>query len=275
MPGTLILCATPIGNLADISERLVEALASADVIFAEDTRRTAKLLARIGVETPMRSYFSGNERSRSAELVELLTAGSTVAVVSDAGTPTVSDPGASAVAVAVDCKATVTAIPGPSAPATAVSVSGFDGDRFVFEGFLPRKGREREDRIRSIADDTRTTVVFCAPSRVGADLTDLVSAMDPDRRVVVARELTKLHEEIWRGTIRDAAGHWNSVEPRGEFTVVIEGAASATPSLTEAVAATVARIEQGTSMSRAVREIATEHGVRRGELYDAVLDAGV
>ena len=225
MPGTLILCATPIGNLDDVSKRLTDSLHAADVIFAEDTRRTSTLLRAIGVTTPMRSYFAGNEQARNAELVARLTEGATVALVSDAGMPVVSDPGASAVDAAVAAGATVTAVPGPSAPATALAVSGYVGDRFVFEGFLPRKGRERAERLASIAKDSRPTVLFCATRRVGADLAALAEVVDRERGVVVTRELTKLHEEIWRGTVRDAATHCSDDKAnRGEFTVVVSPA---------------------------------------------------
>jgi 16S rRNA (cytidine1402-2'-O)-methyltransferase len=224
MPGTLILCATPIGNLDDVSTRLNDALASADVILAEDTRRTSKLLHALGVTTPMRSYFAGNEQARNAELVRHLSDGATVALVSDAGMPVVSDPGASAVGAAVTVGAVVTAVPGPSAPVTALAISGFDGDRFVFEGFLPRKGAVRATRLASIAADSRTTVIFCATRRVGVDLAELADLVDDERQIVVTRELTKLHEEVWRGTVREAAAEFSDdTKNRGEFTVVGHG----------------------------------------------------
>lgn len=270
MSGTLILCATPIGNLGDTSTRLAETLAAADVIYAEDTRRTAKLLAHLGVSKPMRSYFAGNERSRNTELADDLADGKVVALVSDAGMPAVSDPGASAVQVAIEAGATVTAIPGPSAPVTAVAIAGFGGDRYVFEGFLPRKGRERATRLASIASDERTTVFFCAPKRVGKDLTDLGEWAMPDRRVVVTRELTKIYEEVWRGTLSEAVVHWVDGNHRGEFTVVIEGAESVPADLASAIEQVRALTESGEPTSSAVKAVAASTGVRKNDLYDAM-----
>ena len=181
------MCATPIGNLDDVSPRLASELSNADLIFAEDTRRTAKLLNHLGIDTPMRSYFAGNERTRNEELGRSLSEGARVALVSDAGTPVVSDPGASAVKAAIEAGAEVTAIAGPSAPIVALSLSGFDGDRFVFDGFLPRKGRGRSESLADIRSETRTTIIFSAPSRIAVDLADLAEACGADRQVVVAR----------------------------------------------------------------------------------------
>ena len=273
MPGTLVLCATPIGNLGDASPRLNDALETADVIFAEDTRRTGQLLNHLGVKTPMRSYFAGNEIARNRELGRLLAEGKTVALVSDAGMPVVSDPGLSAVNVAVECNATVTAIPGPSAPTMAIALSGFSGDRFVFDGFLPRKGADRSGAIAAIASEQRATVLFSATRRAAADITDLAGALDPSRRIVVARELTKLHEEVWRGTLAEAAEHWASREPKGEFTLVIEGANEVGPDLDTAKSMVKVRMGDGLPMSGAVKEVAEATGVSRRELYDAVLKA--
>ena len=250
-----------------------DTLQSADVIFAEDTRRTGQLLTHLGVATPMRSYFAGNERSRNDQLRELLADEKTVAFVSDAGMPVVSDPGFSAVNVAVECEATVTAVPGPSAPVTAIAMSGFTGDRFVFDGFLPRKGQVRSAALSSIASQSRPTVLFCATRRVASDLADLAEALDASRKVVVARELTKLHEEVWRGTVRQAADHWATNEPRGEFTIVIDGAATVAPDFESALEMVAVRVGDGMSMSGAVKEVAESTGVSRRELYDAVLKA--
>lgn len=271
-PGTLILCATPIGNLGDLSDRAAEALRSADVIFAEDTRRTGKLLQHIGASTPMRSFFAHNERSRLDELTRRLEQGETVVMVSDAGMPVVSDPGASAVNAAVSAGACVSALPGPSAVVTAVAVSGFNGDRFVFDGFLPRRGRARAAALGAIVTQERTTVLFAAPNRVVQDLEDLADVIDPDRRIVVARELTKLHEEIWRGTVREGADHWSTeASIRGEITVIIEGATRPEPDLAEAGEAAERLIDQGTTPSDAVRQVAAGSGVSRRELYDLII----
>ena len=266
-----MVCATPIGNLDDVSPRLAAALRDADVVFAEDTRRTAKLMAHVGAEAPMKSFFVGNERKRLPQLGELLAGGATVALVSDAGTPGVSDPGASAVALATEIGASVTAVAGPSAVTTAVSVSGFDGDRFVFDGFLPRKGGVRSRALGDVAHDNRTHVIFAAPSRIDRDLADLARVCGPDRRVVVTRELTKLHEEIWRGSLAEAAATFTGDRARGEMVVVVEGAEMPPASMDEARATVDDLIANGRSTSDAVREAASVHGVSRRELYDQVV----
>lgn len=271
MPGKLILCGTPIGNLSDASSRLQAALADADLIYAEDTRRAATLLRALDVRTPVRSYFVGNEDWRSEELVTRLMAGETVALVTDAGMPSVADPGLSAVQAAVSVDAAVTVVPGPSAVTSALALSGLPAERFVFEGFLPRKGKDRKHRIREIAAEERTVVLFSAKSRVVSDLEDLADAMESDRRVVVTRELTKVFEEVWRGTLTEAATHWSSENVRGEFTLVIDGAAEEPTDLDHVVAVAKSAIESGESMADAVRRIASEFGVSRRELYEAVL----
>lgn len=272
MPGTLIICATPIGNLADASQRLAETLDSVDLIYAEDTRRTAKLLQHFGITTPMKSFFAGNEKQRLSDLASRLADGATVALVSDAGMPVVSDPGATAVDLAASLGATVTAVPGSSAVTTALAVSGFSGDRFVFAGFLPRKGRDRSRSVEAVAAEEWTTVLFAAPSRVGLDLEELAAVCDSGRRVVIARELTKVYEEVWRGTVSEAAETFgNPDRARGEFTIVIEGGMVEPPDIDDAGEAVNALIERGMSTSDAVREIASSHGVSRRELYDRVL----
>lgn len=272
MSGILVLCATPIGNLGDVSTRLAETLQNADLVLAEDTRRSAKLLNHLGIATPMRSFFAGNQKTRLAELCEHLRKGETVALVSDAGMPVVSDPGASAVAAAVAVGATVTVVPGPSAVGTAIALSGFDGDRFVFDGFLPRKGSDRKAAIRRIAGEERTTVFFAAPSRVAKDLIELAGSVQSTRKIVVARELTKIHEEVWRGTVAEAAAEFDSSErARGEFTVVVEGSDRPEPRIEDAVSAAAVLIGEGTSTSDAVRSAADTFGVSRRELYDRVL----
>jgi len=272
MAGTLILCATPIGNLGDISSRLAETLASADVIYAEDTRRTGQLLTHLGLSKTMRSFFAGNERMRLAEIKQDLEAGLMVVLVSDAGMPVVSDPGASAVEAATEVGALVSAVPGPSAVTMALAVSGFDGDRFVFGGFLPRKGRDRTAAISSLDGEERTVVLFAAPSRVDRDLADIAEQVGGDRRVVVGRELTKLHEEVWRGTLAEAAVEFSHQErKRGEFTVVIAGADPVVPDVDRAVASALEAIEAGATMSDAVRMAAAADGVSRREVYDRVV----
>jgi 16S rRNA (cytidine1402-2'-O)-methyltransferase len=274
MKGTLILCATPIGNMDDVSARLRATLETADVVFAEDTRRTGKLLQRLGIDAELRSFFVGNEQQRLGELRERLRRGETVAVVSDAGMPSVSDPGVLAVHLAADVGARVSVIPGPSAVTSALAVSGAGGDRFVFEGFLPRRGGERDRRIAAIADDDRPTVLFSPPTRVAQDLTDLAAVAGDDRPVVVARELTKLHEEVWRGTLGDAAKHWASaVQPRGEFTLVVAPAARRAPDIAAALESVELQVAGGVSLSSAVRAVAEDAGMSRRVLYEAALEA--
>ncbi|HSF87230.1 MAG TPA: 16S rRNA (cytidine(1402)-2'-O)-methyltransferase [Acidimicrobiia bacterium] len=272
MPGRLIICATPIGNLDDATPRLREALAAADVVFAEDTRRTAKLLRHLGVDVPQRSFFVGNEDERLPELEMRLAAGETVALTTDAGTPAVSDPGVTAVQAAVRTGAAVEVIPGPSAVTTALAVSGFSADRFVFEGFLPRRGTSRQQRLGSIAAEERTVVLFVATRRVAGDLADLAAACGPQRRVLVARELTKLHEELAWSTLGEAAARWQSDTPRGEYTVVLEPAPPREPDFPAALEQIMRARATGISLSEAVREAAQAYQIRRRALYEAALD---
>ncbi|MEA2002358.1 MAG: 16S rRNA (cytidine(1402)-2'-O)-methyltransferase [Actinomycetota bacterium] len=273
MTGNLILCATPIGNLGDTSTRLKTALTAADLIYAEDTRRAATLLQALGVQTKVRSYFLGNEARRSEELAARLESGSTVALITDAGMPSIADPGLSAVQAARAVGAEVTVIPGPSAVTAALAVSGLPAERFVFEGFLPRKGKDRSRRLTQLASEERTAVLFSAKKRVVDDLTDLAAVLGPDRPVVVTRELTKAFEEVWHGTLATAAKHWADEQPRGEFTLVVGGAIHEPPDLESAVTQATNAIESGDSMTDAVRRIASDTGVSRRDLYEAVLRA--
>ncbi len=269
MPGTLILCASPIGNLADAPPRLAEALGSAEVVYAEDTRRARILLTHLGVSRPVRSYFAGNEAARALELGERLAAGETVALVTDAGVPTISDPGLSAVRAALDAGAVVTGVPGPSAVTLALAVSGFPADRFVFEGFLPRRGERRRERLSALAGERRTVVFFCAPGRLVADLDDLAAALGGERPCAVCRELTKLHEEIRRETLAEARRHWAEGPVRGEVTLVVAGAPASEPDLAVALARVEEMVATGSAFSTACRVVAAEEGVRRRALYEA------
>lgn len=270
VPGILYVCSTPIGNLGDVSRRLAEVLAGVEVVYAEDTRRTAKLLNHLGVTVPLRSYFAGNEAARSSELGQRITAGSSVALVSDAGTPAISDPGLTAVTAALAAGGTVVPVPGPSAVTALLSASGLPSERFVFEGFLPRKGRIRRERLDEIAAETRTVVFFTTAQRILADLESLADAgIGDDRLVVVGRELTKLHEEVWRGSIEAALGA--PFELRGEFTVALSGATSTPADLDEAVAAAHALVEGGSSVKDAAGEIAASTGLSRREIYERLI----
>ncbi len=276
--GLLVLAATPIGQAADASQRLVTELAEADVIAAEDTRRLARLAAELGVEVKGRvtSYFEGNEAARTPGLVERMVAGDRVVLVTDAGMPSVSDPGYRLVAAAVDAGVRVTAVPGPSAVLTALAVSGLPVDRFCFEGFLPRKAGERARRLSSLANEERTLVFFEAPHRTPATLTALAEAFGDDRPAAVCRELTKTYEEVRRGGLAELAG-WAGDGVRGEVTIVVSGAAvSATvaadpDSLRDAVASAEA---EGASRKDAIRAVATRAGVPKRTVYDAVHGVG-
>lgn len=271
MGGRLILCGTPIGNLDDASPRLAETLKGADAVFAEDTRRARVLLDRLGAAVRPESYFAGNEARRSARLARLLEGGATVALITDAGMPGVADPGLSAVQAARRAGAAVSVAPGPSAVSAALAVSGLAADRFVFEGFLPRTGRERAERLEMLAAEVRTIVLFSAPARVEGDLSALSAALGGDRRAAVARELTKVHEEVWSGTLAEAAAEWRRRTPRGEFTLVVEGSPGAAPPLEAAVREVEARTAGGARLSEAVRSAADGLGLNRRALYEAVL----
>ena len=271
MPGHLYVCATPIGNLDDISVRLGKVLNAVDVVFAEDTRRVRTLLDRVGSSAPATSYFLGNEASRAEELRNRLLDGDSVALVTDAGTPTISDPGFSAVRVAIEAEAEVVPIPGPSAVTAALAVAHVPTERFVFEGFLPRKGSERQRRIEAIAREERTVVWFTTANRIATDLHDLANACDVDRQVLIARELTKLYEELWRGSLAQACAEWSERDTKGELTVVIEGAPYRQASMNDALGAVEDRIAEGMSMKDAVSSVAAFLGVGRRELYQRTL----
>lgn len=268
--GRLTVCATPIGNLGDISDRLRNTLSSADVIYAEDTRRTAKLLNHLNLSVGLVSLFTGNEKSRTEAVVAAVQDGKSVVLVSDAGMPVISDPGADAIAAVREAGLPVSVVPGPSAVSTAVALSGFGGDRFVFEGFLPKKGAERAARLASIAGDERSIVLFMSPKRLASDLRDLVECCGPERRVAVARELTKLHEESWVGTLGESVEHWSS-DTKGEVTVVVGPTTLPEPGLEDAIPWAEDLMSAGLSLSEAARRAANEKGVSRRELYEELL----
>lgn len=268
--GRLTVCATPIGNLGDISERLRTSLAEADAVYAEDTRRTGKLLSATGISVRMRSLFEGNEVRRSEEIISELRKGLNVVLVSDAGMPSVSDPGARVVARAHEEGLTVSVVPGPSAVTSALAVAGFGADRFVFEGFLPRRGTERAKRLSRIAGEDRPVVLFASPNRLAEDLGDLAAHIEGTRRVVVAREMTKLHEEVWVGDLADAVGHWSG-DVKGEVTLVLEAGAPRAAGDSAAVAIGRELIAEGHSLSDAARTASDESGVSRRLIYEALL----
>ncbi|HWJ52419.1 MAG TPA: 16S rRNA (cytidine(1402)-2'-O)-methyltransferase [Propionibacteriaceae bacterium] len=270
--GVVVLAATPIGDPADASPRLRAELARADVIAAEDTRRLRRLLARLDVVTGARivSYFDQNEAARTDQLLLDLAAGARVLVVTDAGMPSVSDPGYRLVAAAIEHGIAVTAVPGPSAVLTALAVSGLPVDRFCFEGFLPRRAGERSRRLAELAAEPRTMVFFEAPHRVADTLAAMVDAFRPERRAAVCRELTKKHEEVRRGPL-SALVAWAQGDVRGEVTLVVAGAAPRTADLAEAVRAVRELTAQGSRLKPAVAEVAQRLGVAKNQLYDRVL----
>ena len=273
--GLLVLAGTPIGDVGDASPALVRALTEADVIAAEDTRRLRSLLDRLGVQTSARvvSYFDGNEVARTPELVAALLDGATVVVATDAGMPSVSDPGYRVVVAAVEAGVRVTAVPGPSAVLTALAVSGLPVDRFCFEGFLPRKAGERSRRLTELSREPRTMVFFEAPHRTAEMLTAAAEVLGADRRGVVCRELTKTYEEVVRGGLGELAS-WATEGVRGEVTIVIAGAtADPVGELAAAVTQVQALVNDGVRLKQAVADVATETGVRKNALYDAVLAA--
>jgi 16S rRNA (cytidine1402-2'-O)-methyltransferase len=269
-PGSLVLVGTPIGNLGDLAPRAAEALAGADAVCCEDTRRTGKLLAMAGIER--RPLVVVNEHTEGREIprvLDRLARGERVALVSDAGMPGISDPGERLVAAAVAAGHPVEVVPGPSASLAALVVSGLPAGRFVFEGFLPRKGAGRSERLAAVAAEPRTCVLYEAPHRLARTLADLAAACGDDRRVVVARELTKLHEEVWRGTLGEAHAWAAERQPPGEMVIVLAGAPAAAPPGDEDVLAALRdELEAGATTRDAARAVAERLSVPRRRAYD-------
>jgi len=265
----IILAATPIGNLGDASKRLIEALGNAETIASEDTRTTIHLMRALGIENRPRliALHEHNESEKAAEIVELAREHD-VLVLSDAGMPAISDPGFPLVAAAAAAGVTVTALPGPSAVLTALAVSGLPTDRFSFEGFLPRKSRVAY--FAALAREERTMVFFESPNRLPAALADVVTALGADRRVVVCRELTKLHEEVRRGTAAELAAYF-AEGARGEICIVIEGAAPASSDLPTGIAQVQALVAGGLRLKEAASEVAEQTGLSKRDLYEGAL----
>jgi 16S rRNA (cytidine1402-2'-O)-methyltransferase len=275
MTGRLVLAGTPIGDVSDASARLGRVLAGADVVAAEDTRRLRRLTSELGIQVRGRvvSYFEGNERERTPELLEALEQGQTVVVVTDAGMPSVSDPGYRLVAAAIEAEVDVTAVPGPSAVLTALALSGLPVDRFTFEGFLPRKPGERGRRLEELKDEPRTMVFFEAPHRLAQSLEAMAGAFGADRRTAVCRELTKTYEEVKRGRLEELVT-WSKDGVRGEITVVVSGADPHKVLTPEDLAREVAVDEEaGTPRKQAIADVAKRFNVPKRTVYDAVLAA--
>jgi 16S rRNA (cytidine1402-2'-O)-methyltransferase len=271
-----VLVATPIGNLGDLAPRAVLALQGASLIACEDTRHTRKLLNHAGIAgVPVVAVHEHNEHEQAPKLVARMLGGDRIALVTDAGTPAVSDPGHRLTVAAIAAGIRVDVVPGPSAAIAALVVSGLPPDRFVFEGFLPRKGRDRADRLAALADESRTVVLYEAPHRLATTIKDLASACGGARRVALCRELTKLHEEVWRGDLASAVEHVAAVAPRGEYVIVVEGAAEgvARPTAeTDVLAALAARLAAGDTRRDAVDAVAADLRLSRRAVYQIALN---
>ncbi|QOV23430.1 16S rRNA (cytidine(1402)-2'-O)-methyltransferase [Anabaenopsis elenkinii] len=276
-PGTLYIVATPIGNLEDMTFRAVRILQTVNLIAAEDTRHTGKLLQHFQIKTPQISYHEHNRQSRIPELLEYMANGQAIALVSDAGIPGISDPGYELVIACIDAGITVVPIPGASAVITALSAAGLPTDRFVFEGFLPAKAAKRREYLESLQTESRTLIFYESPYRLPESLQDLATVWGGDRQIVIARELTKLHEEFWRGTITEAIAHYHQREPQGEYTLVLAGKPPSQLQLTEEQlkAELLQIMTQGVSRSQASRQLAKITSVPRRQLYQLALSLAI
>ena len=273
MTGALVLVATPIGNLGDMSQRAIDALKQAEIICCEDTRHSGKLLSHFGVTGKKLIVINEHtEYDAREEIVALVASGKTVALITDAGTPGISDPGERLVVAVISAGLQVSAIPGPSALTMALVTSGLPTSRFVFEGFLPHSGAERTERLAMATTESRTIVYYEAPHRLTKTLSDLTTACGAVRRVVIARELTKLHEEFWRGTLQDANMHFAATEPRGEFVIILEPAKPPAPptneELTEAIRA---ELNKGVSRKDSAARVSARFGVAKRTVYELAL----
>jgi 16S rRNA (cytidine1402-2'-O)-methyltransferase len=274
-PGTLYIVATPLGNLGDLSQRAAELLRQVPVVAAEDTRRTRGLLSHLGASPTVLSFHAHSGGHRADSLLEILASGRNVALVSDAGTPAVSDPGPELVAQARAAGFTVVPIPGASAVAVALSASDFSGDRYLFLGFIPRKGRERTRLLTRAVAEEWTTILFEAPPRLSALLEDLMALAGPNRLAVVARELTKLHEEIRSGTLEELADYYSATPARGEVTVVLQGTGAPEPEpdrTDDAVEQATSLLAEGLTRREVVRRLTESLGMPRNDAYRLVME---
>ncbi len=272
--GQLYIVGTPIGNLEDITFRAIKILQTVDLIAAEDTRHTGRLLQHFQIKTPQTSYHEHNRNSRTPELIQQLTDGKSIALVSDAGMPGISDPGYELVKACVEEGIKVVPIPGASAFVTALSASGLATDRFVFEGFLPAKAKQRREYLELLMEESRTLIFYESPHRLRDTLQDLAFAFGNSRRIVLARELTKVYEEFWRGSIEEAIDFYNSRQPQGEYSILVAGAEVIKIELTEAEIKTQLQslINQGISRSQASREMAKITSLPRRQIYELALN---
>ena len=272
--GKLYLVGTPIGNLEDITLRAIRTLSEVDLIAAEDTRRTGKLLQHLQIKTPQVSYHEHNHNSRIQELVVRLQQGTQIALVTDAGMPSISDPGVQFVQVAIASGIDVIPIPGGTAVVSALAASGLDTTRFIFEGFLPVKEKERQARLELLRRETRTVVFYEAPHRLVKTLKDIAAIGEEDREIVLARELTKMHEEFWRGSIDAAIALYQNRQPKGEYTLVLAGTKAANLILSEAELKLELRqlLDRGMTRSQACRQLAKLTSLSRRDIYQLDLD---
>lgn len=270
MAGILYLVPTPIGNLGDLSQRIIDTLAQADFIAAEDTRVSMKIMNHLGLKKPLVSYYRHNTDTSGPQILSRILAGETCALVTDAGTPAISDPGEELVAQCAQAGVQVCAIPGPCALVTALAVSGLPTGRFTFEGFLAMNKKNRAAHLKSLVGERRTMIFYEAPHKLQATLADLRDTFGPDRRISLCRELTKLHEEVVRTTLAEAVERYAQQPPKGEFVLVVEGAPEQEPeqiSLEEGVRRVLELRKQGMSMKDAARQVAAETGLGKNELY--------
>ena len=274
MAGMLYLVPTPIGNLGDISQRCRDTLEQADFIAAEDTRVSLKLLNHLNIKKPLVSYYEHNRAESGQRILERILAGETCALVSDAGSPAISDPGEDLVALCAANGIVVSAIPGPCAVITALSISGLPTGRFAFEGFLSTNKKNRQEHLQELAGEQRTMIFYEAPHKLLNTLQDLLNAFGPDRRISLCRELTKLHEEVIRTTLQGALDYYRELAPRGEYVLVLEGAEPSQEeelTLEKALSFVTVKMEQGLSRKDAVKQVAKETGFPKNALYDAAL----
>lgn len=271
--GTLYIVGTPIGNLEDTTFRAIKTLQKVDLIAAEDTRHTSKLLQHFQIQTPQISYHQHNQQERIPELIETLHQRKTIALVTDAGMPGISDPGYELVKACVEANISVVPIPGVSASITALTASGLPTNKFIFIGFLPTKNKPRQQHLEAISQSPETIILYESPHRLKLTLQDLANTLGKNRKIVLARELTKLHEEFWRGTVGQANAHYQNNEPKGEFTLVISGAELDKPVFSE----TTIKVElqellgKGISRSQASRQLAQQTNLSRRQIYQIAL----
>ena len=273
--GTLYLVATPIGNLSDLSERAVKVLSEVDFVAAEDTRNSMRLLTHLGISKPMVSYFEHNKRERGEQIIERLRNGESCALVTDAGTPAISDPGEDIVALCAEAGIPVSSIPGPCAAIVALTLSGLPTGRFCFEGFLPTENKERRTRLERLSGEDRTMIFHEAPHKLKATLDDMTAAFGEDRRISLCRELTKLNEEAMRTTLGEAVAYYEANAPRGEYVLVVEGRPEDTApvdwSETDIAAHVESYIASGMSKKDAIKAVARDRGVHKSVIYKELL----